>query len=545
MKNIKSYMRTNWIRRLGALLLALLSLLCCACGKKTGTEKTEDTALLATPTPAVQPLTGGEIRLPMPLNADITDPLRVNTEEMLSLFSLIYEGLISVNETGKLTAELAESWTGDSASKVWTFTLRSGVKWHDGDAFTAYDVTATFTRLKEIGAESYYAYQAGKIESMRAVDEQTLEVTMEQGGYASLYALAFPVMEGGQAAALPVGTGPFKLESWTGQEARLVANTAWWKQRPYLDAITFVERDSNDTALASYQAGQLDMVPSSNTGVGRYRSESTTVLDVMTQTAELLLINNNNATLRDISIRKALSYAMDRGKIISNIYMNRAQPCDVPIPPDSWIYESKSKVYDYNLAKARELLTKAGWVQDEESGLLQKDGRTFTVRLLVNDSSDTTRKEAANLLSSQLTELGMKVELTAAPYALGQSQTQSEYLQKLSAGDYDLCLIGINLGRDGDLTPVMNPLGTAHYGNYSVPELTAMAENILTAKDETAYREALSAFQLKFVEELPFIVLYFRLNSVVYSSNIKGLSGAREPDILYTVDKWYINQMQD
>lgn len=122
------------------------------------------------------------------------------------------------------------------------------------------------------------------------------------------------------------------LESWSGEQARLVANEAWWKQRPYLDAITFLERDSNDTALASYRAGQLDMVPSSNTSVGSYRDDNTIVLDIMTQTAELLLINNTNANLRDINVRKALACALDRGQIISNIYMNRAQPCDVPIP---------------------------------------------------------------------------------------------------------------------------------------------------------------------------------------------------------------------
>lgn len=543
MKNIKTYMPMNWAKRGLLLLLAAVFLLCCACAKETAGEQKEETALLATPSPQPQPLTGGEIRLPMPVNADITDPLLVNTEEMLAMFSLLYEGLISVNSTGKLTAELAESWSGDSEGRVFTFTLRSGVKWHDGSGFTAYDVTATFTRLKELGADTYYAYQAKKIESMRAVDEHTLEVTMAQGGYASLYALGFPVMKGGQAAALPVGTGPFKLESWTGQEARLAANTDWWKRRPYLDAIVFVERDSNDTALASYQAGQLDMVPSSNTGVGRYRSESTAVLDVMTQTAELLLINSNNAPLRDLGVRKALSYALDRGKIISNIYMNRAQPADVPIAPDSWVYESKSKAYDYNLARARELLLAAGWEADAESGLLARNGQTFKVRLLVNESTDTTRREASNLIADQLMELGMEVELTAAPHTLGQSD--SEYMRKLNAGEYDLCLIGVNLGRDTDLTEVMDPAGSAHYGNYSVPALTAMARDILTAKDETSYKAAASAFQLKFMEELPFIVLYFRLNSIVYSADIKGISGAREPDIMYTADSWYINERQD
>ena len=542
MKNIKSYTIKSWVKQGVALLIVLMLSFCCACSARQ-TAENEEGVLLATPSPEPAPQIGGEIRLPMPLNADITNPLKVNTEEMMALFSLIYESLISISSAGKLTAELAESWSGDEASKVWTFTLRSGVKWHDGENLTAQDVTATYEYLKTLSTESYYAYQASKIESMRAVDERTVEVTMAQGGYASLYALTFPVIQGGQIAAMPMGTGPFKMEIWTGTEARLIANTNWWRQRPYLDAIIFVERDSNETALASYLAGQMDMVPSSNTGVGRYRNESTTVLDVVTQTMEMMLINNNHAPLRDINVRKAIAYAMDRSKIISNIYMNRAQPCDVPVAPDSWIYDSKSKIYDYNLAKARELLATAGWEQDEESGLLMRNGQTFSIRLLVNDSADTIRKEAAGLIVSQLMELGMEVELINAPYEIGQRD--SEYLQKISSGDYDLCLMGLNVGRDADLTSIMDPEGISHYGNYSVPELTSMAHDIVFARDETAYRKAASSFQIKFAEELPFIVLYFRLNSIVYSSEIKGLSDCREPDIMYSADKWYVNQRQD
>ncbi len=540
MKNIKNSIRGSWIR-LVALLLALCCFLWSGCSGKSAPE--ESPPLLATPTPAPLPVNGGEIRMPMPLNADITDPLQVNTEEMLAFFSLLYESLINIGPDGRLGAELAESWTGDADARVWTVVLRNGIRWHDGSTLSAYDVTATFTRLKEMGSSSYYSYVADKIESMRALDPLTLEITMVEGGYASLYALTFPIMQGGAATASPIGTGPFMLESWSAEQVRLVANENWWKQRPYLDAIVFLERDNNDTALASYQAGQLDMVPSSNTNVGGYRNDNTNVLDVMTQTVELLLINNSNASLRDIAVRQALACALDRSQIISNIYMNRAQPCDVPVAPDSWIYESSSKVYDYNMAMALELLAGAGWEQDPETGELMSNGRRLQVRLLVNESADTTRREAASLIADQLRELGMAVEVITAAHTLGDSN--SDYMQALQAGNYDLCLIGINLGRDGDLTEVMSTGGSAHYGNYSNPELAALAQDMMSAATETAYREAAVNFQTRFVENLPFIVLYFRLNSVVYSSDIQGITNMREPDIMYDVDKWYILQQQD
>lgn len=156
----------------------------------------------------------------------------------------------------------------------------------------------------------------------------------------------------------------------------------------------------------------------------------------------------------------------------------------------------------------------------------------------MNDSSDTTRREAAGLVADQLTDLGITVEVITAAHTLGE--TDSDYMQALQTGAYDLCLLGINLGRDCDLTSVMEPGGAAHYGNYSSPELTNLAQGVVSAKNETGYRQAAIAFQKAFVENLPFIVLYFRLNSVVYSSEIQGVTQVREPDIMYGVDQWYI-----
>lgn len=120
---MKNYIREP-LRR--GLLLALAAA-CLFCGAAaTGTGKSGSHPLLPTPSPTPAPQRGGAIRLPMPLNADITDPLQVNTEEMLSFFSLLYESLITIGPDGRLVAELAESWSGDESARVWTVTLRSG-----------------------------------------------------------------------------------------------------------------------------------------------------------------------------------------------------------------------------------------------------------------------------------------------------------------------------------------------------------------------------------------------------------------------------------
>lgn len=534
-------------KRITALCLSvLLALFGCGCGAPAD-EPAEATPAIALPTatPAPQPVAGGEIRMPMPVNADVRDPLIVTSEEMLALFSLVYEGLLAIDDTGQIIPGLAENWSADETGRIWTFRLRAAARWHDtGASVTAADVVATYQRIVSLAENTYYSYVTARVESMAAAEDGALIVTMRQAGHASLYALTFPVMRGGAAeeSGRPVGTGPYQAQTVTDELVRLTVNSNWWKQTPYIEAFSFYAKDSNDIALASYEAGQLDLVPTSSLSVGRYREEGVTnVLDVMTQTVEVMLVNYDNANLRDVNVRMALAYAINRGHIITNVYMNRAQACDVPVAPDSQLYESKSKLYDYNTAVARTLLANAGWSDTDEDGYLEQDGQHYsemTLRLLVNDSTDAARKSAAEMIAQQLEEIGIHVELVTAGYTLGDDA--SEYVSKIAAKEFDLALVGFNLGRDCDLTQYIAQNGRNNYGGYSNAALEQLAQNILTAQDETAMREAASEFQMRFAEELPFITLYFRLNSLLYSADIQGLSSAREPDILRSADKWYL-----
>ncbi|HMM31962.1 MAG TPA: peptide ABC transporter substrate-binding protein [Clostridia bacterium] len=540
----ESLATTNHKRLKRVLALCLVLVAAFSSVSCTKTEQPQETPIvLPTPTPAPVPAQGGEITLPMPANADLLDPLLVNTEEMLNVFSLIFEGLLSVDQTSALTAGLAETWSVDETGRVWTVKLRNSARWHDNnEKVTAADVKYTYDRVKSM-ASSYYAYHAAKIESVDVLDDYTVRFTMKKAGLSSLYALTVPVMRADSASAtMPVGTGPFRVTSMTGERIELSANETWWKQRPYLDKITFLARDNNETALASYAAGQLDMVPTSAVTAGKYREEGiTTVYDILTQNAEILVFNSANAALQDINVRKALACGIDRGTIITNIYMNRAQACDVPFAPDSWLYDSSSKVYDYDPDRALSLLLESGYKDADGDGYLEESGMRYEelkFTLLVTDTADNLREGAANEIAAQLGKLGIQIEVVAAPYSL--TEADNEFLKKLSSGEFDLALCGFNLARDGIVSQFVDANGSQNYGGFSSDKLTTLAEALVTAADETAYRSAASAMQQQFVQELPFLTLYFRLNSIVYDSAIQGVSGMREPDTLRTADKWYL-----
>lgn len=541
--SIKRMNRIKWAAAVLAVLMAASG--CASRGPGGATAEPTSTPTLLEPVATPTPVEGGTLRLSMPVNADKTDPLKVNTEEMLNLYSLVYESLLFVDASGQLIPGLAENWSADETGAVWTMKLRSAARWQDtGAPVTAADVVQTFNRIVALGAVSYYSYATRAIERMEQGADGSLIVTMKRAGLSSLYALTFPVTQS-QATATgnyPAGTGPYKFSYVSDELVRLERNDNWWKQAPHIEFVEFLARKSNDISLASYAAGQLDMVFTSALTVGRFREDAkSAVLDMMTQNLEALLVNHTNPLLQDIRVRQALAYAIDRGRIITNVYMNRARASDVPVPPDSWLYESKSAVYDYNPEVALSLFAQAGWADADENGFLEKDGsggNEMTLTLLVNDSTDAVRKTAAEQIKAQLESLGIHIELVAAAYTLGDDT--SEYIRRLGEGEFDLALVGFNLGFDCNLRPYLASGGARNYGRYANAAIEQLATNLITTQTEADYRAAASALQMAFVEELPFITLYFRLNSVLYQTDVVGLTEVREPDVLRNIASWYL-----
>lgn len=528
-------------------ILALLALCGSSCKKAETTQR-----VIRTPAPTQTPepvaAEGGELRLSMPVNVDITDPLHVNTEEMLAFFSLIYEGLISIDKQGMCTPAIAESWACDDSGRVWTVKIRAAAAWQDdGTMVDADDVVFTYEKLKVMGDSSYYSYCLKRIESIEKLDASTVKITMYLPGIASLYALTFPIEKSGvENANVPVGTGPYKYVYSSGDQTRLTVNDGWWRQRPYIDNITFYERESSEVALASYQAGQLDFVQTSQVSAGKYgQDEATTVFDMLTQNVEVMLVNFDNEALRDLNVRKAIIYGINRGRIITNVYMNRAQEADVLVAPDSWLYDSKYKIYDYSMEKSVELLEQAGYKDIDGDGVAEKDGSSYQklkLRLIVNDSTDATRSEAAELIKSQLIQVGIDIEIVKLAYsAFG---TENEYVTAIETGDFDLALAGFNVSRDADITEFISESGSRNYGGYSNAALTKLTMNLIKSASEANYRYNSAQLQAMLTSELPLITLYFRLNSIVYTSELKGLTDVRKPDILKNIDKWYFNTRQ-
>ncbi len=540
MKNTNAYTKTLFK---AGLLLCTLCL--AACRASSMPEPSATPIALPTATPEAQPVAGGELLLPIPRNPFVSEggiganPLLVNTEEMRNMYSLVYESLVSCDESNKIVPALAQKWSSDETGRVWTVVLRNNVFWHEGDEMlNAEDVIYTFSKLKSYGSSTYYFEASGDIEQIEQVDASTLRITMKTPGAAALYSLLFPVLSSSSSSASANGTGPYKVVSASETMVELSKNPRWWKQAPYIESIRCFSRESNAVALDSYEAGLLNMVPTSTVSAGKYREEGVTnVLDIMSQDAEVLLVNHNNASLRNADIRRAIAHAIDRSSIVSNVYMNRATICDVPVPPDSFLYDAGTKSFDYDPARAGSLLASAGLIDADGDGILEQGSRKLKLKLLVNESTENAyRNNAAALIAAQLLKVGIETEVVTAKLSIADEE--SDFVKKLSSGQFDLALAGFNLERSGNLAPYLT--GSRNYGNIPVERWKPLLKSASSALDEKTMREAHSALQQEFIKELPFIMLYFRMNSLVYSADIHNVGDVRSTDVLRTIPRWYI-----
>ena len=307
-----------------------------------------------------------------------------------------------------------------------------------GDILTAGDVVYTFNQLYTLGSESYYASALSSINRIEMIDATTLRVTMNSAGIGELYSLSFPIIH--ENAEPFTGTGAYRASYVSNTKITLKSNEEWWDRPPYIDTVEFHARESNATALASYGAGQLNFVPTALLTVGQYSEAGKTVVtDMMTQNMEVMLVNHNRAFVSRVEFRRAIAHALNRTKLITNAYMNRARAADVPVPPDSWLYNSNAVQYDFNLNSANAILDELG-SRVGADGRRTLNGSPIELTLLTSGTTENTvRSEAAGMIAEQLAAVGITVKVVTAAHSYGSAD--SEYMTALAAGDWDLCIV--------------------------------------------------------------------------------------------------------
>ena len=457
-------------------------------------------------------------------------PIRGNSRDLDSINHLVFESVVELDENLQPAPLLADRWEFDG--EAWLFYLREGVVFHDGSPLTAHDVVASFEDIQLNESVSPYADRIAYIKEMSAVDDRTLRVVGNGVGYMVLYALTFPVVQRFSLnSSLPRGTGPYWYISYDGASyLRLESNPLWWKRQPYIQSVDCIRFDDTGDALTAMATGQIDVLStrSASGALSRQLSDRTT-LDYATITWECMVPNLKSSILSDLVVRQAIMYALDRSTLADTVYLGMAQESEVPVTPGSWLYETQSTLYSYSPERAYQMLTSAGWHDSDGDGILDriKDGLWEDLEITLvtyNEPGIGIREEAAGLISEQLGRVGMKVNVEVT--------TKKKIRSHFEDDTFDMALVAFNLSELPDLTFL---LGTDKNGNcseYSNEDMDDLLASARAANDPEVLKTAMSGIQMRVVNDLPVLGLFFRTGTVISKVSLGGLSGVRESHAL-------------
>jgi peptide/nickel transport system substrate-binding protein len=283
----------------------------------------------------------------------------------------IYEGLTRINENGSVSPLLAESWTVSPDLKTFTFKLLQGVKYQNGEPFSSANVKFSFERNAAEGSLNKRKVIFTNMAKIETPDAATVAITLTQPNADLLFNLGentAAIVEPKSAAdnaTHPIGTGPFKFESWV--KGSSVSMVKWDGYRNAaaikLSKVTF--RIINDPAaqVAALLAGDVDAVPRFGAleSVGQFQGDARfTVTQGNTEGKTIVSINNKRKPLDDVRVRRAIAYAIDRKAIIDGAENGFGTPIGSHYPPHEQGYVDLTGMYAYDPEKAKALLKEAG-----------------------------------------------------------------------------------------------------------------------------------------------------------------------------------------
>lgn len=419
----------------------------------TGTETNTDSGTTE------EAAAGGDLIIAELSDASSLDPHGSNDVPSSNIQSNLYETLVNRDANGELVPGLAESWT-QVDDLTWEFKLKQGVTFHDGEAFNADAVKASFDRLLDPEVASPRAFLFEMVTEVKVVDESTIQFVTEypfspllahlthNGGsiispksieedYAAMEADS-SVKAGSVIGTNPVGTGPFKFESWTpGTEIKLVKFAEYAGTPAHIDSVTFKVVPESATRVAELQSGFAHIIGAVEPGqVANVNSfDGASVLETASSSLTYLGFNTEKEPFNDPKVRQAISKAIDRPTLIEGIYEGFGIPAISPLAPGIFGYTEDVTSMAYNMDEAKALLAEAGYA----------DG--FKTTIWTNDNP--ARQQVAIVLQEELKKLNIQAEIEVMEFG--------SYLEKTAAGEHDMFILGWS-----------NPTGDADYGLYAL-----------------------------------------------------------------------------
>ena len=498
------------------------------------------------------------------------NPLVSNTQYDGYVNILVYDSLLKLNSKIELESSMAEKYEITNEGKKLVFKLKPGIKFHDGNPVTSKDVKFTLESLANpkyegdlasyvqsiTGFKEFHEGKATELKGVVCPDDNTIEINFDTPYSPALINIGtlgiLPAHiwgkididkwgENNEAIAKPVGSGPYKFDSFkVGEFTKLVANEEYHNGAPKIKNFVF-KVVNEETSSAELINGSIDLAELSNIKADDAKTLNEKGIEVLkypNSKIQYMGFNLRNKTLQDVKLRTAIAYGIDREALVNGLLEGNGVVINTPMVPSLWSYPKEGLVeYKFDVEKAKALLKEAGYEDTNGNGIVDKGGKDLELTLTV-PTGDTIREKTGTIIQDNLGKIGIKVNIEAMEFKAVMQKVVGDH-------EFEMYLMGNTLEADPDPTPNW-------YSTQATDEKGVFGWNIAGFKSKEAdnlmdlNRKAtvleerakiLNDFGKLLNKELPWIPLYASDIVKAYNKNLKNYTSNTFASF-YNVEKW-------
>ncbi len=477
----------------------------------------------------------GDFTLAMETQVSL-DPLKTKQESASLVYDLVYDSLVYVDRELRAVPYLAESCTVSEDGCTIYFALHQGIYWHDGASFTAADVEHTINRIRALGEDCIYYDRLRYIEGITVRDMYHFDLQLTKPHITVLNLLDFPIVpcHRSDLDTTMVGTGQYRLEAFTPQKnLTLVKNEGWaLSEPPAMERIyvKMIERTADATSMV--KIGEVTAVASHFRSVGGLGiGENMQITHYPTLEYEFIGFNMGRSALMSQNVRQAIAAALDRDKIIEDVFLKYGSAACVPVPPNAYMYiGAEGDFSKRDTEKAKGLLYADGY--NLVDGKMQKgeEEAPLSLSLLINEENGE-RKKYAEIVKENLAEIGISVEISAVPF--------ETYMTMLYEGDFELYAGGCEFSADLSYNFLLSATSAVSNG-YDSPDMEAALLGLGPQRTDETIIAAYKQFQEVCIREMPIAGIAFLDGALVHTAALRGIETPAFSKLYRNIGKWYL-----
>ena len=503
------------------LLLGLLSAALCGCGggstgKPTESKPTDGSTSTGTEAPADQPAPEthpNEITVGIAQDLDESlDPHKAVAAGTKEVMFNVFEGLMKPTPEGDLIPAVAEKYEVSDDQLVYTFTIRDGIKFHNGQPVTAGDVVNSITRCIEPSEAGVLAVEPlSAVEKVTGMDERTVQIRLKEPNTEFLAYLTLAILPAeydGQDTA-PVGTGPFKFVSRAAQDNIVLERfDDYWGEKAYLDKVTYKIIENADSILMSLQSGAVDLFAHLTSTQVAQLGDDFNIEEGTMNLVQAMYLNHAEKPFDDVRVRQALCCAIDRQQILDLAFDGYGSLIGSSMYPAFGKYfdDSLTNYYTHDVEKAKALLADAGY----------PDGFSMTITV---PSNYQPHIDTAQVIVEQLKEVGITAEILPVTW---ESWLNDTYVGR----QFQATVVGVDASTMTARALLERFTSTAgnNFINYNNAEYDAFFQEAVSAADDAAQTAAYKKAEANLTENAANVYIQDLADLVAVR---KGLEGVR------------------